>query len=153
MYGFPFSTSSSRQYIYIKKEYNHKVFCLFACGQALTMSIKQMLEHHAANTNTILLMHFAVRKCSPCMTAGSLNFQLCNLTHPSCQHPTESVLNFIDFISNQYLLWIKTREIRELEATAPSCSKKQKKQKNTHTEEDQEQEAIRTCKKKMVLKN
>lgn len=75
-----------------KKEYNHKV-----CGQALTVSIKQMLEHHAANTNTILLMHFAVHKCSPCTTAGSLNFQLCNLTHPSCQRPTEGGLKFYRF--------------------------------------------------------
>lgn len=95
MYAFPFPPSFSWQYIYYKKKSTG--FCLFACSQALTMSIKQIVEHHAANTNTILLMHFAVHKCSPCTTAGSVNFQLCNLTHPSCQRPTESGLEFYRF--------------------------------------------------------
>lgn len=145
MYAFPFPPSFSWQYIYYKKK--STAFCLFACSQALTVSIKQILEHHAANTNTMLLMHFAVHKCSPCTTAGSVNFQLCNLTHPSCQRPTESGLEFYRF-HNQSVSFMD-RDQGELEATASSCSQKKPK---TRKEEDQEQEATRRCEKMAAAK-
>lgn len=113
------------------------------------MSIKQILEQHAANTKTIL-MHFAVHKCSPCTTAGSLNFQLCNLTHPSWQRPTESGLKFYRF-HNQSVSFMD-KDQRDTSARSDGSKLLSKKTKNTHTEEDQEQEATRRCKKMAAAK-
>lgn len=136
--------------IYINKEYNPKVFCLFACGQALTVSIKQMLEHHAANTNTILLMHFAVHKCSPFTTAGSLNFQLCNLTHPSCQRPTEGGLKFYRFRNQSASFMDKDQGDTRARSDG---SKLLLKNKKTHTHRRRPGTATRRCKKWLLLKN